>query len=542
MKLRESIHFYVLTICYLLLAHAIKACDLNHKVKSMQKVIYTKCTLILPLLFTLFFISGCFHNKEATKELRRYIRQETTDADLPKIRQLIEKGADINAVDDSGAGYTILHVAAGGGRVELTRFLLATGADPEFESKDFFGRTPFDTAFESYPIKSAEILYRPTPEERFATVKLMIDAGVKPETKHLTYAVHKEDRALIQLIFDQKVKLEYKTENTNDHYFTPLTAAAGTGNIEVMTVLLEHGVKVNNKASGESALMAAAKAGELEAFQFLLKHGASYSKTGNDNILHSAADGGNVELIKTALALGINIDTPNSLNETAIWRSVNANKLDATRFFLEAGADTSIIAESSYEDNDGSYRLNYFNARELAEKRGYREIIALFKNYDYNVGSNAAKQPQNEFISTEERLYKKYYQALANSNPECHNRPVGFSNAFNKPSSVSGGENGEHALIVKGTKVHFYSNCERSGYFHLLIISDQNNSVDEVLNMKVDLPYNGLSINGAPAEYDFMTLAHPGKLVWFHTHKSIVSIDEIALKRAEQVSELTVLD
>jgi ankyrin repeat protein len=61
---------------------------------------------------------------------------------VPLARVLLDAGADVNG--QGAEGFTALHAAAHNGDVELTRELLARGADPALE--DSRGRTPADLA------------------------------------------------------------------------------------------------------------------------------------------------------------------------------------------------------------------------------------------------------------------------------------------------------------------------------------------------------------------------------------------------------------
>ncbi len=64
--------------------------------------------------------------------------------DIPKVKYLIELGADVNAIGPQGR--TALHYAARGGNAELCKLLLDTGADESITDEK--GRTPLDVAVE----------------------------------------------------------------------------------------------------------------------------------------------------------------------------------------------------------------------------------------------------------------------------------------------------------------------------------------------------------------------------------------------------------
>jgi len=63
--------------------------------------------------------------------------------DLEEVRELLEKGADVNAKDEEGR--TPLHWAAGNGYVEVARLLIEHGADVNAKESRY-GDTPLDLA------------------------------------------------------------------------------------------------------------------------------------------------------------------------------------------------------------------------------------------------------------------------------------------------------------------------------------------------------------------------------------------------------------
>lgn len=79
--------------------------------------------------------------------------------DIPKVKYLIELGADVNAVGPQGK--TALHYAARGGNAELCELLLDAGADRT--TLDDGGRTPFDIAEMYRKDASAQLRLDHTP-------------------------------------------------------------------------------------------------------------------------------------------------------------------------------------------------------------------------------------------------------------------------------------------------------------------------------------------------------------------------------------------
>jgi ankyrin repeat protein len=125
-------------------------------------------------------------------EAEDLMRQSSLEGDLAKVKESIEAGADVNAVD--AEGHTALMFAAFNGHSGIVLELLGAGAG--VDRRDMMGRTA--------------LLYAstgPFPE----TVRILLDKGAKPN------------------VVD------------SDEHFSPLMHAAAEGNMDVVKILLEAG-------------------------------------------------------------------------------------------------------------------------------------------------------------------------------------------------------------------------------------------------------------------------------------------------------------
>ncbi len=186
---------------------------------------------------------------------------EATADKLDAVRQLINAGVDVNAIDED-TDTTALMQAVGNGNVEMVRELLAAGARVNAKSKE--GKTA--------------LLYLDTD----ATPELvgeLLAAGAKVNQRdeegntiliELADA-EKEKPDVLQALIDAGAKVNARNKDGE----TALYSAAGSQNIENVRVLLRAGADPNIKdEAGESALQEARRYGNAEIVQLLLAYGA----------------------------------------------------------------------------------------------------------------------------------------------------------------------------------------------------------------------------------------------------------------------------
>ena len=102
---------------------------------------------------------------QLTQELIEELNKgDWDDIDMPKIQDLIKRGADVEAKNDDGE--TPLHMVAYRNSIETAKLLIEMGAD--VDAKDDYGETPLHWA--SY-------------NNRIEIAKLLIDKGADVEAK-----------------------------------------------------------------------------------------------------------------------------------------------------------------------------------------------------------------------------------------------------------------------------------------------------------------------------------------------------------------------
>ena len=75
------------------------------------------------------------------------------------------------------------------------------------------------------------------------------------------------------------------------------------------------------------------------------------------------------ELVRVFLELGANINQRDLYDRTALIAACLGDNIDVVRILLDHGADATIV------DNNGNTALS------IAERKQYKEIIALLQNY-----------------------------------------------------------------------------------------------------------------------------------------------------------------
>ncbi len=216
--------------------------------------------------------------------------------DLTAVRSLLADGADVTAVQ--GDGTTALHWAVYREQPELATLLIEAGAD--VEAPNDYGVTPFALAARQ---GHADLLRR------------LLGIGVDPDDPR--HAVNAGE--------------------------TPLLAAARSGQVEAVDVLLDAGANVDAQETwnGQSALMWAAAEGHAAVVARLIERGADINVRSNSgaSALLFAARKGDMAAVETLLAAGAEVNESRPDGATALLVAVVNGYEDLVDLLLAAGAD-----------------------------------------------------------------------------------------------------------------------------------------------------------------------------------------------------------
>lgn len=194
--------------------------------------------------------------------------------------RLLEAGADINAQDNDGN--TPLHAACTDAEEETVIRLLKAGADYEIQNND--GQTPQSLAMENGYSRALELmrpqggLLNACKNNQKRTVQMLLKNGGEDVNRidelgntALIYACRHNARDIVRLLLSHHA--DPNIANGQNH--VPLHFAAQAGSSDIITLLMNAGADPNRTDdAGLSPLMLLAKSGKAVAAQNLIKNPA----------------------------------------------------------------------------------------------------------------------------------------------------------------------------------------------------------------------------------------------------------------------------
>ncbi|MDD5773688.1 MAG: ankyrin repeat domain-containing protein [bacterium] len=312
--------------------------------------------------------------------------------DIKTVKQLLDKGADVNVKDKYG--FNVLIKEAGSGHTEIVKLLLEKGAVVNAKTKG--GYTALMAAAEQYnnteilkmlldkgaiinakTDKGDNALIYAAREGHTEIVKILLAKGAD------LHAKDKYGRTVLMEVTDRGYKdilrsLENKgTDMTSD--ITALVNSEWNNYMQIVEILLDKGLEVNAKTnSGFTALMGAARNSNKEIVKLLLRKGADVNAKDKEgkNVLMSALgrEGSRTEIVKLLLDKGADVNDLKKEDFTAfIWAS-EEGYMEIVKKMLAKGVDVNV------KTNDG------FTALMKAAEKGRTEIVKLLleKGADVN--------------------------------------------------------------------------------------------------------------------------------------------------------------
>ena len=326
-----------------------------------------------------------------------------TKEHLQVVEVLLENGADFDALDDSGknpmnraiskvnkelvgmlidAGVELnngeffhLHHAVSTGNQEVVLALVEGGADVNRKTLD--GNPPLNSThhFLEFDMEMFELLL-----SKGAVVDVRVawmayfswGVAMNLTDDYLKSIFRKMDdiseKLLANGVFSGATLLDIVASDNNEDLtdfirelggkHSSIIWAAIAGDINAVEVFLDAGVDVNSKSEdGKTALDFA----DPKTAEFLKKHGA---KSGAVDSLLVASMLGNVEVVKTHLAAGADVEMENAFKETPLHLAAREGHLEVVKLLIGVGAEVNAQLEGGTTPLD---RVNAFSHPKLAE-------------------------------------------------------------------------------------------------------------------------------------------------------------------------------
>jgi ankyrin repeat protein len=346
------------------------------------------------LMLAVLVLAAAVHVGAAGSELIDAVKRQ----DLPAVRTLIAKRADINATEADG--FTALHWAVQRDNLAAVDVLLKSGANARATSR--YNVSP---------------LYLAATNGNAAIVERLLDAGADPngtafdgQTMLMTAALTGRSDA-VRLLLTHGARVDvvepYKGQ-------TALMWAAAEGNTDVVNVLLEAGARFDAKSTGGfTPLLFAVRNAHIDTAVALLKRGANVNELAPDgsSALSMATVNAYYELASVLLDHGANPNLPDpriSPLHTVAWLrkpgadgaagvgntpqgtpvpTGNVTDLALARKLLEHGANPNVRVdwrESTFGKEGGTARNppNIRLGRHLLSYNGATPFYIAAKNGD----------------------------------------------------------------------------------------------------------------------------------------------------------------
>lgn len=281
-------------------------------------------------------------SSDLQKSLKTAISNEDTDALL----ESIDRGADINKVDQFG--YTPLMTVAEAGKTDTARILISKGADVNAE----------------------------------------VSLGQNGCVTALMYAASNGHSEIVKLLIDNGADVNVENYNTIGSFagLTALKYAIHDDHVDVVKILLKNGANVNAKGpTGSTALMIAVDRDNAEIVRMLLENGADVNaETNNGSSVRLIADqNGRTEILKI-LDKDYAIETPSA----SLQPNLREDLAVVTTSFPGLDAAQEILTNSTDSDarEDAATALGKTNLQQVVPALSK----ALLKDQDRYVRSTCA--------------------------------------------------------------------------------------------------------------------------------------------------------
>lgn len=263
------------------------------------------------------------------------------NGDIAKIKKLINDGHDVNQISVwkpwGSSSYegsdTPLTKACMSGNVEIVDTLIANGANVNMT--DGFGLLPIDRAVEFKRYEVLKLLLKKgsntysfgkeillaTNDETIIEIFLSFGVGRKLPHGELFYSCLEGRFQIVKWMLNNGVPVDSSPSFASKEFESecfPIHAAAKSGRIEIIEMLLQFGADINMKSKQKQYTPLMFVSNKAEVIDFMIENGADPTLVDifGNNSLHKSIEASNTNLAIKLLSNTNLIDTQNNQQET----------------------------------------------------------------------------------------------------------------------------------------------------------------------------------------------------------------------------------
>ena len=280
----------------------------------------------------------------------------------------VRKGAQVDEPNDQFFGWTPIMVAIMAnpwtkGHYDIVNLLLKNGANPNQTFKIDGKITQTHPDLKSFKrFHGMSLLTRAACQGHLGVLQLLVKHGADVnqktgenygpldciiDSKTLIPSLRLQ---LIEFFLKNGVVTEYKDKTEK---LSPFHRAVEDGQIEVVKLLIQHGINMESRNSWDNTPIItciAGSKGHLEIVKLLLEQGIDINSKGAHGytMLHFAVEDFNFEIVKFLLENGANVNAKTGKHNTPLHSACNGSdhhlkRNKVTEMLLEHGADISAI-------------------------------------------------------------------------------------------------------------------------------------------------------------------------------------------------------
>jgi len=257
--------------------------------------------------------------------------------DAVTVDLLLSHGADAKR-GDSQNGILPCHLAAMHGKVNALRAMVSRVSELIDLRDKTNGLSPLHLSCKHGHLNCTEAL---------TGFGADVDQAAVDGSTPLFLAASANSIDIVRLLLSQYAADFQLTNNRGDVALMP---AAMSGSVEMVKMLVEHGMNVNHRnVRGESALYCAALHRQCDVASFLLKNGAdpNLATQHGETCVHAAAAVGSVAMLMLLVENNASTRSTTSTGASPLWMAAAKGHRDAIQFLKDSKADVGMA------DSDG---------------------------------------------------------------------------------------------------------------------------------------------------------------------------------------------